>query len=251
MMGSLAITGALLAVVTASSGPIDAFEAVFVATTSDGSQGTAFAVQDGVYVTAAHVVESSDFALLSGAVTPRTSFSVRVRYRDVSSDLAILVSDEAPARAVLSLQTAPQSVGGTVYAVGSPIDGVVLSQGEVVGFEDNGWIVSDTPVDPGNSGGPLLNEAGDVVGVVVQETVPGGRAVSVPASVVADAVSAAESAEIPSSLTATSPENSGVLLALVSLCIAFLALVAAVAALVLAVISRRRDRRQPLTITLD
>jgi S1-C subfamily serine protease len=71
----------------------------------------------------------------------------------------------------------PPPVGDTVFAVGNPLGlqaslsaGVVSATGRGIGTERGptltGLIQFDAAVNPGNSGGPLLNRAGQVVGIV-------------------------------------------------------------------------------------
>ena len=71
----------------------------------------------------------------------------------------------------------PPPVGDTVFAVGNPLGlqrsltaGVVSATDRSIGTERGrrctGLIQFDAAVNPGNSGGPLLNRAGQVVGIV-------------------------------------------------------------------------------------
>ena len=71
----------------------------------------------------------------------------------------------------LPINSEPPKVGGELYAIGSPFDeefSGTLTRGIYSGdrtFEDLTWIQSDVSVNPGNSGGPLLDEKANVVGI--------------------------------------------------------------------------------------
>ena len=71
----------------------------------------------------------------------------------------------------LRLHTAAPNVGSDVIAIGSPLDEVLtntVTKGIVSGIrhgEHGTWIQTDAALNPGNSGGPLLNTSGEVVGV--------------------------------------------------------------------------------------
>lgn len=135
-----------------------------------GSTGSGFYVNAGNIVTAAHVVEGCEAMSLSDG-TP-----VGVVLADGALDLAVL-QPEQPSGVWLNLQADVQPrLGETVYALGYPYLGL-LNQGLAVtggnisamGGIDPGEvrIMVSAPVQPGNSGGPLVNARGDVVGVVV------------------------------------------------------------------------------------
>lgn len=256
MMGAaLLMLGSLVAAVPTVSGPIDALGSVYTVTTPSGSQGAAFAISDTTLVTAAHVVEGDDAVRLIGTQTPPLRLKAAVRYRDEINDVAVLeLSEPLPGDAgILAWSALPATDGLPVFAVGSPIDGVVLSRGEVLGRDEDGWIVASAPVDPGNSGGPLLDETGAVIGVVVAQQQIGGEAVAVPAET-AQAVILAASDTPPvqwdPEVTASEPRiDAGLMIAAVVL--AGVALIISIVALVIAATRAPRSKTPPLTITLD
>jgi serine protease Do len=63
------------------------------------------------------------------------------------------------------------AVGDTVYALGTPISQSLegtFTRGTISAMRDGGALIqTDTAVSPGNSGGPLLNQKGEVIGVIV------------------------------------------------------------------------------------
>ena len=256
MMGTaLVLLGSLVAAAPTVSGPIDALESVYTVTTPSGSQGAAFAIDEMTLVTAAHVVEGDEVVRLEGTQTPPLRLRASVRYRDVANDVAVLeLAEPLPAGStVLAWSSRPVTNGLVVFAVGSPIDGVVLSRGEVLGRDEDGWIEASTPVDPGNSGGPLLDADGSVIGVVVAQEQIGGDALAVPADIAQGAV--LEAADAPPPAVAgdeglsAAPAPQG--LSIAAVVIAAIALVISIVALVLAATRSPRNRKPPINITLD
>lgn len=147
--------------------------------------GTAFFVNDRVLVTNYHVIASAlearrariEVQLLSG--TPQTvRVPVEVLQYDDVVDLALLrISEAVPGTS--ALQVAPDTPGRQteVYAFGFPLgtmldrstDGpnVSLRRGYVSRLLDDGSLIeADVNIDKGVSGGPLVDSAGVVVGVI-------------------------------------------------------------------------------------
>jgi len=124
--------------------------------------------------------------------------SATVRGKDIYSDLAVLEVDNIPSKAKpLPIGDSTRLlVGEPVYAIGNPFGlegsmtaGIVSQVGRVLRLSELGvpepWgkysivdiIQFDAAVNPGNSGGPLLNSLGEVVGVTFAiETAEGVRA---------------------------------------------------------------------------
>jgi hypothetical protein len=141
-----------------------------VAGSEVSSSGTGFFVSgQGHIVTNAHVVE--------GCISVRSSRGELTKISaDDASDLALYIASEKPdAFARLRGSRGPR-VGESVVAVGFPLNGLLSSDPIVTtgiisalsGLRnDRRSIQIAAPVQPGNSGGPLLGEHGSVVGVVV------------------------------------------------------------------------------------
>lgn len=134
--------------------------------------GTGFSVTGGdhLVLTAAHVVENALYVVVrlpgDGAYYP-----ARVAYRDDERDVAVLhiVGDVPP----LELQPADHTLRTRqqVFTVGYPLDAsrrqAQSSRGIVGGARDDGQVQLDMDVNPGNSGGPVIDEADRVVGMLV------------------------------------------------------------------------------------
>jgi S1-C subfamily serine protease len=141
--------------------------------TSTGA-GTVIA-QDGTVLTALHVVAeaaSVEVTFADGTRSPAT-----VEKKDESSDIAVLLPSRLPQVLVPAVLGGGVQVGDPVFALGNPLGltdslsaGVVSATGRTVGVDAGRTLADliqfDAAVNPGNSGGPLLDRDGQVVGVV-------------------------------------------------------------------------------------
>jgi S1-C subfamily serine protease len=136
------------------------------------STGTAFFVtQDGTLVTNAHVVENCSLVRVKtsdGAVS-----DARIVARDATNDLAILKTEKTP-RKIAALRTSAR-LGEGIEAFGFPHADILATSGNFTlgnitalsGMgDDSRFIQISSPVQAGNSGGPLLDQSGNLVGVV-------------------------------------------------------------------------------------
>jgi S1-C subfamily serine protease len=140
--------------------------------------GTGFLITDtGVIATNAHLArgEQSFLTLFSGG----QQLEAKIVYIDPELDIALLkVSGEGFPHLTLA-DTSLVRQGESVVAVGNPGDAMLFSvtKGIVSGigpFPSAGpgiWIQTDAPVNPGNSGGPLLNMRGEVIGISTMKLV--------------------------------------------------------------------------------
>lgn len=172
---------------------------------TDVGGGSGFVIDtDGNIVTNNHVVENAEelrVRFSDGAVFPAT-----VRGTDTFADLAVIQIDpgDYPLVPVELGSSTDLLVGQTVVAIGSPFGlentmtiGIVSAIGRSLpaGLSEDGGVYSnpliiqtDAAINPGNSGGPLLNSAGEVVGVNTairsQSGVNSGIGFAVPVSTV-------------------------------------------------------------------
>jgi S1-C subfamily serine protease len=128
-----------------------------------------------------HVLTNSHVIERCGKIRVRRSADVEapatIVARDTTNDLALLVSDlhiEAKDVAVFRV-TAPVRAGESIAVYGFPLPGALSSSGNIVsgdvtalaGLDDDArYFEISAPVQPGNSGGPLLDFSGLVVGIV-------------------------------------------------------------------------------------
>jgi S1-C subfamily serine protease len=132
----------------------------------------------GEILTSLHVV--ADATSVKVTFADGTSSQAEVVARDAGNDIAVLRAAEPPAEIVPATLGDPNGVreGSEAYAVGSPF-GLVdsMSAGVISGLdrsfrlEDSGVVLHgliqiDAAVNPGNSGGPLLDREGHVIGIV-------------------------------------------------------------------------------------
>ena len=134
--------------------------------------GSGFIVSaDGTILTNAHVVDGAEEVIVK--LTDKREFKAKVLGLDTASDVAVLKIDAKELPAVRIGNAANTRVGEWVLAIGSPFGfessasaGIVsahsrsLPDGSYVPF-----IQTDVAVNPGNSGGPLFNMAGEVIGI--------------------------------------------------------------------------------------
>ncbi|MFN4341036.1 MAG: DegQ family serine endoprotease [Azonexus sp.] len=135
-------------------------------------QGSGFIVSaDGTILTNAHVVEDADEVTVK--LNDKREFKAKVLGADKTSDVAVLKIDAQNLPTVRIGTSAQTQVGEWVLAIGSPFGfessasaGIVsaksrsLPDGSYVPF-----IQTDVAVNPGNSGGPLFNMNGEVIGI--------------------------------------------------------------------------------------
>jgi S1-C subfamily serine protease len=144
-----------------------------VVTIEAGSaRGTGFFVGPDLVVTNLHVVLSAGQVTLRAGGTRANGIVVR---RSPQTDLAVIRADRAdPERRVLALRRLGDvRVGEEVLAIGSPGFGpdaldASVTRGIVSGIRRLGGVLmiqTDAALNPGNSGGPLLDRSGRVVGV--------------------------------------------------------------------------------------
>ena len=135
--------------------------------TAEGSSGTAFRIAPGQFVTNHHVVENCKTMVVGGKQ------GGSVLEIDPKNDLA-LISVPNDSGETASIRTTRTVLNEAVTAAGFPLQGafsgIAITNGTVSRLSglqgDTGQIQISAPVQPGNSGGPLVDSAGNVIGVV-------------------------------------------------------------------------------------
>jgi S1-C subfamily serine protease len=157
--------------------------AIQVLTEAGGGLGSGF-----VYDTEGHII--TNYHVIEGNTDLEVDFPSGLKVRgqviatDLDSDLAVIKVD-VPAEALLPLSLGDSDqlrVGQTVVAIGNPFGlngtmtvGIISGIGRMLTslreapsgqyFSSGGIIQTDAAINPGNSGGPLLNLAGEVIGI--------------------------------------------------------------------------------------
>lgn len=135
-------------------------------------QGSGFIVgKDGIILTNAHVVR--DASEVTVKLNDRREYKAKVLGSDPSTDVAVLKINANNLPVVALGNPSRLSVGDYVLAIGSPFGfeqsataGIVSAKGRSLpGDSYVPFIQTDVAVNPGNSGGPLFNANGEVVGI--------------------------------------------------------------------------------------
>ncbi|KHJ63290.1 trypsin-like peptidase domain-containing protein, partial [Burkholderia glumae] len=136
------------------------------------SLGSGFIVSpDGYILTNAHVIDGAN--VITVKLTDKREYRAKVIGSDKQSDVAVLKID-ATGLPVVKIGDPQQSkVGQWVVAIGSPYgfdntvtSGIISAKSRALPDENyTPFIQTDVPVNPGNSGGPLFNLQGEVIGI--------------------------------------------------------------------------------------
>ncbi len=148
---------------------------------SGKSSGTGFAIDsEGTILTNAHVVDGAKKVTVGIGLDRDSAKTVdaKVLGADRSTDIAVLKVDPSGLnlRALPLGSSADVVVGDPVVAIGNPFGqvgtlttGVVSAKGRQIdglnGFAIDNVIQTDAAINPGNSGGPLIDAAGEVIGI--------------------------------------------------------------------------------------
>lgn len=152
---------------------------------SEEPQGTGLVVaDDATILTALHVVAGAETVHVSFA--DGTTTTAKLTGADPDNDIATLLPDELPSLIVPAVlgTSQPLTAGSQVVALGNPLGltasvstGVVSGldrTGTAGGMKLSGLIQFDAAVNPGSSGGPLVDSTGATVGIVVALVNPSG-----------------------------------------------------------------------------
>jgi len=128
-----------------------------------------FVSNDGIFVTNAHVVEDAAKVWITVPSEGERRYNAEVLGICFDVDLAILQSKDAPVSKYLEFGDSNQvQYGQEVLTLGYPLgmESLKLTEGIISGREES-LFQTDAPLNPGNSGGPMLNAEGKVIGVNV------------------------------------------------------------------------------------
>jgi len=142
-----------------------------------GSGSGVIISDDGYIVTNNHVVDGADEVMVT--LSNKKSFKAKVIGTDPSSDLAVVKVDAKGLPFLLYGNSDDVKVGQWVLAVGYPLylettvtAGIVSAKGRSIEINSRqsktpieSFIQTDAAVNPGNSGGPLINPQGQLIGI--------------------------------------------------------------------------------------
>ncbi len=137
---------------------------------------------DGLILTNHHVVDGAD--QITVELPSRQTYSAKLIGSDSPSDLAVLRID-ASGLPTLSLGDSNRvRVGDVCLAVGDPLgigetvtSGIISAKGRATGLSDGSFedfLQTDAAINQGNSGGPLVNTSGELIGINSQILSPSG-----------------------------------------------------------------------------
>ena len=136
------------------------------------SLGSGFVISsDGYILTNAHVIDGANVVTVK--LTDKREYKAKVVGSDKQSDVAVLKIDASGLPTVKIGDPAQSKVGQWVVAIGSPYgfdntvtSGIISAKSRALPDENyTPFIQTDVPVNPGNSGGPLFNLQGEVIGI--------------------------------------------------------------------------------------
>ena len=153
---------------------------------------------DGFMVTNNHIVQGADSVYVQSQ--QGVVYKARLVHVDPQHDLAILAIGQDTAFHALppvpySFEARPSELGERVFTLGYPREEIVYGEGYLssgTGFRgDSSAYQVAISVNPGNSGGPLLDERGNLIGIITaKQTTSEGATFAVKTSVLLDALKA-------------------------------------------------------------
>jgi len=243
--------------IAAALTPDVAVESVFVVETFGGTgAGAGVAISPTMVLTAQHVVGSAVEVRLSNNTT--TTTKGKVIASDSRSDLA-LISVEGANFTFLPIATSDPRLGSEVFAIGAPGGSLSITRGIISAFRDSNGIQyaqTDAAVNPGNSGGPLIDDGGSIVGIVVlKSSDQEGVGLAVTPQVISNFIlnSSAETSQNPSATNGTqsaSVEPKAKSDSATSFLLTSAILASVLAVLLILFVLIRKYRNRPVEITL-
>lgn len=145
----------------------DKYNSVFVIS-SGNSLGSGFAIGENCVVTNAHVISDVDNIFLKTySEEKHSAFLIGI---DKEKDIALLGVEKVEFPYLQIDDYTTMTIGDEVYAIGAPksmtytlTKGVISSKERKIG--NYTYIQTDAAINEGNSGGPLINDAGNVIGM--------------------------------------------------------------------------------------
>lgn len=144
--------------------------AVFTVLTTSGSQGSGFFISSkGLAVSNFHVFEGSnpieDIIITSD--NARYGILETIEYDAAEDFILFRVDLNGERKPYLPITQRKPVIGSHIYAIGSPLNLTnTFSEGLISQLRENGKIIQiNAPIDHGSSGGALINEYGEVIGI--------------------------------------------------------------------------------------
>lgn len=180
-----------------------AYDFFFQAVPQTGTGSGAILDAEGHIVTNHHVIDGTNRrgSTLEVTLWDKSKYSARIVGDDPSNDLAVLKID-APKSSLMPIPLGTSKglqVGQKVLAIGNPFGlertlttGIISSLGRTIetqnGRRVEDIIQTDAAINPGNSGGPLLNSAGEIIGINTAIISDSGNSAGIGFAIPADTV---------------------------------------------------------------
>jgi serine protease Do len=148
--------------------------------------GSGFVIsEDGFIVTNNHVIQGADEVLIE--FFEGFELEAKIIGTDPNTDLALLkVESDKPLKFVAWGDSEASRVGDWVMAMGNPLGqgfsvsaGIVSARGRALSGQYDDYIQTDAAINRGNSGGPLFNMSGEVIGVNTAILSPNGGSIGI------------------------------------------------------------------------
>src|ERR1700754_1242863 len=141
-----------------------------------GQSGTGYVISAGGHIITNHHVINGCVGDIKGNLTGQAATTLRVVNSDAANDLALLKGPADSFKAFAKIRDRAIHSGDSVVAIGFPYHGLLSSDFTVTTgivsslsgmLNDTRHLQISAAVQPGNSGGPLLDTSGEIVGMVV------------------------------------------------------------------------------------
>lgn len=156
----------------------NAIQSVVTVTGTKGFGSGVVISPDGYIVTNYHVVQGEKNLMVK--LNQNIKLNADVIKTNPEYDLALLKLTASELKSLAFANSDEAEIGDEVYAVGTPSDlelGQTITKGIISGkrtLENISYIQSDVSISPGNSGGPLLNENGQIIGITTMKMIGKG-----------------------------------------------------------------------------
>jgi hypothetical protein len=129
--------------------------------------GSGFFVAKNVIATNFHVIKNLRNGTIN-VIGQKPQYPIlRIIASDENSDIALLRVSDVKAAPLIFGDSQTVAVGEVVYAIGNSGGlGGTISHGIIIGLREGRIVETNAPLSPESTGGPLLNEAGEVIGII-------------------------------------------------------------------------------------
>ncbi len=149
---------------------------VRVVTASGPARGEGSGVilsRDGYLLTNSHVVQGA--TRITVQLADEREFPAEIVAADTPTDIAVLKVDAKGLESITFGDSGKVRIGDYALAIGNPFGvGTTVTLGIISAKNEGDYIQTDAAINPGNSGGPLLNTAGELIGINTAILSPSG-----------------------------------------------------------------------------